>query len=105
MFTSHDLAWGIAAPALISAIALLLCWRSRLQLPSSIGVAGVAIGFIVAYSGITRRSPVPPHEAQDWLNLLAGWCLLFAVIDSQFTIPSGVRLAACAATFLAIGWL
>lgn len=106
MFTSRDLLWGVAAPALISLIALVIGRIARRPLAETCsGAVGMAIGFIIAYLGIVRRSPLPPHESPDWLCLLAGWCMGIAVADPVITLWKPARSILVALSLLIVGWL
>jgi hypothetical protein len=85
VFTASDVLWGIIAPAVLAAVAMVLAYvlRGRQQTEPAPWGATLAIagGFVIAYVGITgvpRRCP--PRVAQDWLVLLSPVPLLIAVL-------------------------
>jgi hypothetical protein len=96
MFTLHDLIWGIAVPALISALAGVAAWLlSRREQPGRphfwIGTIALGAAFCAAFLGIVARKPIPPRESTDWLFITALGCTVLGLVDGLCAVPNWAR--------------
>ncbi len=94
MLTQHDVLWGIAFPAILALVAMLIgrfAQRSPRDAAPWAAPLALAGGFIVALIGITGNAHLRPHVAQEWL----AWAGVASVAVSIFgTIKPRARFIA-----------
>jgi hypothetical protein len=86
MLTAHDFLFGIIAPAVLAAVAMVLAYLPRRKIrprePQFWGAAlAIAGGFAITYIGIRGGMPkLPPRSADAWLFLAPISAVLIGVI-------------------------
>jgi hypothetical protein len=96
MFTLRDLIWGIAVPALISALAGVATWlmsrrEQSTRLQFWMGTVALGAGFCAAFLGMVAGKPIPPRESTDWLFITALGCTILGLVDGLCSVPNWLR--------------
>lgn len=114
MFTWGDLLCGVVLPAAVTGGLLLAGWRlvrrsySARDSRSWAGPLAVATGFAAGYLALFGWPGIPPHDALDWLLLLAAPLAVLGSFDSYYRLPPPARVMLIAVAvpicFLVLAW-
>lgn len=108
MLTPTDILWGVAAPAGLSAGAVLLAslgrWKTGDARPwgPALGIAG---GFALASIALFKLPPFPPVAAQGWLVWLAIPIIVVAIVASLLKRFRWITLILSLAVVALTAWL
>lgn len=110
MFTPHDLLWGIIAPVVIAAVAMVLAHLPRRSTrPRDAQPWGAALalagGFAVALIGIRGRPAFPPVAADGWLALAAGPVILIAIVATLLPKQRWLDVVASIVLLALLAWV
>jgi hypothetical protein len=102
MFTWGDFLVGVMLPAAVSGGLILAGWQlvhrkySARDSRSWVGPAAVAAGFMAGYLALFGWPGLPPHDAIDWLLLLAPPLAVLGLLDSYYRVPPPGRVLSIA---------
>jgi hypothetical protein len=90
VLTAHDFLWGIIAPAVLAAVAMVLAYLPRRKERSAQpwgAAVSVGVGFAIAFVAIRGKPAIPPVAVDGWLMLMG----LVAAIVGVIATAAGQR--------------
>ena len=109
MLTQHDIVWGIAYPAIIAVIAMLLShlppWRRDARAHPWGPVFAIAAAFAIAFTGIAGWPSFPPLEMHNWLPFIAMGTAIIGIIATAMRRDWIVHSVLSLALILITSWL
>jgi hypothetical protein len=103
MFTARDLCAGVALPAGLSCLVLLVAWRltrrrmSAYRSRSWAGPLAVGLGFVAGFAALFAWPELPPRDVVEWLAWLAMPLALAGTVEAWGGPSLLVRTIAAAA--------
>ncbi|HKE01255.1 MAG TPA: hypothetical protein VKE69_09615, partial [Planctomycetota bacterium] len=94
MDPTQALLFGVALPAAVAGVALLVAGVTRLRF---LAAAAVALAFAAAFVEIVGRPSFPPKESTHWLPWVAAAAVAAALLEPSPLLGKAVRAIACVA--------